>query len=156
MAFPSKYAPMRAFGRSTVGVSPPLCFDRPMWGCAASRVRMDVSPLLSSGPSGDSRWAELELATFMIFCGNGLTSKPSEKYTRCTVVSSCALPFWKQESAIGSYTRKNLLFESWKPVFCPAFLFLDETFCLKLTRTVCRRIPFSGENKHTKGRPKVN
>jgi len=37
--------------------------------------------------------------------------------------------------------QKNT-FESWKPVFFSAFLFLDETFCLKLTRTVCHRIPF--------------
>ena len=27
-------------------------------------------------------------------------------------------------------------------MFFPAFLFLDETFCLKFTRAVCHRIPF--------------
>jgi len=29
-------------------------------------------------------------------------------------------------------------------VFFAAFLFLDETFCFKLTRTLCHRIPFRG------------
>ena len=41
------------------------------------------------------------------------------------------------------YKQKST-FESWNPVFFSesAFLFRDETFCLKLTRTVCHRIPF--------------
>ena len=75
---------------------------------------------------------------------------PSGKYTRYTVVSSCTLQqnynflmllFWKQKSAIGSYTSKKVLVSRGNPCFS-AFLFLDEAFCLKLTRTVCHRIPF--------------
>jgi len=55
MALPSRRTPMQASGRPTVGVYPPLCFDRPLWGFAVSGVRTDDSLRLSSGPCRDSR-----------------------------------------------------------------------------------------------------
>ena len=44
------------------------------------------------------------------------------------------LLFWEEKSTIGSYIRKKILFELWSNQFVSAFSFLDETFCLKLTK----------------------
>ena len=41
----------------------PLFYHWPLGGFVVSIVRTDVSPPLSSGPYGDSLWAEFELVT---------------------------------------------------------------------------------------------
>jgi len=46
------------------------------------------------------------------------------------------LLFRKQKRIIGSYTNKKLRLSRDSPCFFPAFLFFDEIFFLKLTRTV--------------------
>ena len=45
------------------------------------------------------------------------------------------LLFWKQKRTIGSYTNKKVLLSRDSPFFFPAFLFFNETFFPKLTRT---------------------
>ena len=52
------------------------------------------------------------------------------------------LLFRKQKRTIGSYTNKKVLWSRDSPCFFPAFLFFDETFFLKITRTATR-IPCS-------------
>jgi len=47
-----------------VGVSPPLCFDRPLWDFAVNGVVKNIFLLLSSGPCEDSQWAKFLLASF--------------------------------------------------------------------------------------------
>jgi len=52
------------------------------------------------------------------------------------------LLFWKQKRTIGSYTNKKVLLSRDSPCFFPAFLFLNETFFLKLTRTAWHRFSY--------------
>ena len=46
------------------------------------------------------------------------------------------LLFWKQKRTIGSYTNKKVFLSRDGPCLYPAFLFFNEFFFLKLTRTV--------------------
>jgi len=52
------------------------------------------------------------------------------------------LLFRKQKRTIGSYTNKKVLLSRDSPCFFPAFLFFDQIFFLKLTRTAWHRFPF--------------
>ena len=51
------------------------------------------------------------------------------------------LLFWKQKRTIGSYTNKKVFWNRDSPCFFPAFLFLDETFFLKIARTARHGFP---------------
>ena len=53
------------------------------------------------------------------------------------------LLFRKQKKTLGSYTNKKVLLSRDSPCFFPAFLFLDEIFFLKLTRTAWHEFLFS-------------
>jgi len=52
------------------------------------------------------------------------------------------LLFRKQKRTIGSYTNKKVLLSRDSPCFFPAFLFFDEIFFLKITRTAWHGFPF--------------
>jgi len=49
--------------------------------------------------------------------------------------STLKLLFWKQKRTIGSHTNKKILLSHDSPWFFPSFLFFNETFFLKFTRT---------------------
>jgi len=81
-----------------------------------------------------------KLLIFYFFCTLHST-KILYTFFKTTIICISNYHFGNRKVLLDHIQAKGT-FESWKSVFFPTFLFLDETFCLKLTRTVWHRIPF--------------